>query len=93
MYTSGDRGTRQVASHELQEGHLCGSVLHIGAVGLELEVGTATNVTTAIGVGEQVLLGLVQMGVENLFGEGKATRAKDAANFSIFVIEGLVGRW
>lgn len=93
MYTSGDRGTRQVASHELQKGHLCGGVLHIGTVGLELEIGTATNVATAIGVGEQVLLWLVQVRVENLLRKGKATGAEDATNLGIFVVEGLVGRW
>lgn len=93
MYTRRDGGARQVACHELQKSHLGRGILHVGAVGLQLEVGTATDVTAAVGIGEQVLLGLVKMGVENLLGESEATRAKDATYFGIFVVESLVGRW
>lgn len=88
----GDGGPRQVARHELQQGHLRRCVLHVGAVGLELQVGVAADVAPAVGVGQQVLLGLVQVRVEDLLGEGEAARAQDAADFGIFVVEGLVGR-
>lgn len=93
VYTRRDRGPWQVAGHELQQRHLCGGILHIGAVRLELQVGTTTDVAAAVGVGEQVLLGLVEMRVEDLLGEGEAAGAEDPANFGIFAIEGLVRGW
>lgn len=76
----------------MQKSHLGGGILHVGAVRLELEVGTATDVTAPIGIGEQVLLRLVEVRVEDLLGEGEAARAENTANFGVFVVEGLVGR-
>lgn len=86
VYARGDGGSRQVARHELQQRHLRRRVLHVGAVGLQLQVGVPANVAPAVGVGQQVLFGLVEVRVEDLLGEGQAARAQDAADFGIFVV-------
>ena len=54
---------RQTGGHELEDGHLGGGILAGYTVGTELEVAGATLDLLAVGV--------VQMGVEDLLGEGE----------------------
>lgn len=89
--TSGNSRLRQTTSHELQKGHLGGGVLHVDAVRLELQVGLATDIAAAVGVGEQVLFWVVQVAVENLLRKGEAAGAQNPSYFGIFGVEGLVG--
>ena len=90
--TGGDNGRGEVAGHELQEGHLGRGILHVHTVGLELEVGLAADVTAAVGVGEERLFDIVEVGVEDLLGQGQALRAQHAANLGVLVVEGLISR-
>lgn len=89
--TGRDGRLRQAAGHELQESHLRRGVLHVDPVRLELQIGLATDVAAAVGVVEQVLFGVVQMAVEDLFGEREAAGAQNSSYFGIFRVEGLVG--
>lgn len=56
---------RHASRHELQDGHLSGGILAGYAVGAELEVAAAAL--------DFLVVGVVQVGVENLLGEGQRT--------------------
>lgn len=88
--TGRNNGLGKVAGHELQEGHLGGGILHVYTVGLELEVGLAADVTAAVGVGEERLFDIVEVGVEDLLGQGQALRTQHTADLGILVVEGLI---
>lgn len=71
----GDR--RHAGRHELEDGHLRGGILASYTVGAELEVALAAlNLLT---------MGIVQVGVENLLGEGERSVEAPAHNVEVLV--------
>jgi hypothetical protein len=81
----------EVARHELKNGHLSGSVLHVDTVRVEAQVGLATDVSSIFGVAEQGLLGVVEMAVEDLLGESQTLLAEHTTDISVLGVELLVG--
>jgi hypothetical protein len=67
--TRGDCCRGKTAGHELQQSHLGGGILHGHAIRLELEVGHTPDVLAIVCVGQQGLLRVVEMRVQNLLGE------------------------
>jgi hypothetical protein len=82
----------EVARHELENGHLSRSVLHVDTVGVEAQVGLAADATSIVGVVEQRILGIVEMAVEDLLGEGQALFSENSAHIGVLGVEFLVGR-
>lgn len=90
---AGHGGLGQVASHELQQGHLGGGILHGDAVDEELEVGLGADVAAAIGVGHKGLFDiLVQVAVEDFLGEGELVLGEKLADLVQVAQELAVGR-
>ena len=83
----GDAGVGEPRGHELEHGHLRGGVLHGDAVRGELEVVPAADVGER-GAGGEGLLGVGQVGVEDLLGEGEWLVACDAVD-ALEVLEQL----
>jgi len=71
MDTRRHRRLAQPTAHKLQQRHLRARILHGHTIGLELQGGLATDIPPAIGVAEQRFLGVVEVRVENLLGEGE----------------------
>jgi hypothetical protein len=69
--TRGHSGGRQAAGHELQQGHLRRGILHGHTVGLEFEVCGAADSDAIVSSGEEGFGWVVEVGVEDFFGEGK----------------------
>lgn len=88
----GDGRAREVARHELQQGHLRRGVLHVDAVRVETQVGGAADAAAIVRVGEQRVLDVVEVRVEDLLGEGEALAAEDAADLGVLGEEALVSR-
>jgi hypothetical protein len=71
----GSRNRGHASRHELKNGHLGGGILASYTVGAELEVALATN--------NLLVVGIVQMGVENLLGEGERAVQPAANNLEV----------
>ena len=83
MNTGRDRSGWQVASHELQQCHLRGRILHGHSIRLELESRIAPDVLSIVGIRKEGLLWVVEMGVEDLLGQGQSSRiTQHTANFA-----------
>lgn len=88
-----DRGRHrcllQPTSHELQQRHLCTRILHCNTVDLEFQIGLSTNFSIAP---TKCLLGVDQVGVDNLLGESKALgRSEDSTNLREVLDEFFIG--
>lgn len=68
-----DSCRRQLAGHELQQGHLCRGILHGHPVRLELEVGSATDIFAIVRICEERLLDILEMGVQDLLGQRESS--------------------
>jgi len=68
--TGGDGGLGEVARHELQQSHLGRSVLHVHTVGVKAQIRLSADALAIVRVRQERLLGVVEMAVEDLFGEG-----------------------
>ncbi|KAI6748867.1 hypothetical protein HG531_007814 [Fusarium graminearum] len=88
----GDSRLGEVARHELEDGHLSRSILHVHTVGVETQVSLATDVLSIFGVAKQRLLGVVEMAVEDLLGKCKTLLAQYTTNISVLGVKLLVGR-
>lgn len=87
MYTRRHRSGRQIAGHELQQCHLRGRILHSHPVGLELEIRVAADVEPIVGVGEERLGGVIEMRVEDLFGECELSRFAEDFAYDLKALE------
>ena len=95
MNTGRDRSGWQVASHELQQCHLRGRVLHGHSIRLELESRIAPDVLSIVGIREEGFLWVVEMGVEDLLGVHERAIESLAYNCQVFrhllVVDEVVG--
>ena len=69
----GNGGLGEAGGHELEDGHLGGSVLASNAVGAELQV---RDTTLKLGI-----VGVVEVTVDNLLSEGKGALETKAVSF------------
>ncbi|KAI6752670.1 hypothetical protein HG530_013422 [Fusarium avenaceum] len=92
MDACGNSRLGEVAGHELKNGHLGRSVLHVDTVGVEAQVGFATDVTSIVGIVEQRILRIVEMAVKDLLGKGQALLSENSAHIGILGVEFLVSR-
>jgi hypothetical protein len=73
--SGGSRNRGHAGRHELEDGHLRGGILASYTVGAELEVALASHNLLAMGI--------VQMGVEDLLGEGERAVQPAANNLEV----------
>jgi hypothetical protein len=71
----GSRNRRHAGRHELEDSHLGGGILTSYTVGAELEVALASH--------NLLTMGIVQMGVQDLLGEGKRSVQTSANNLEV----------
>lgn len=74
VYACRDCCRWQSTAHKLQKSHLGTGILHSHAIGLQLQVGLAPNVPSAICIAQERLFWVFQMRVENLLGQRQLPR-------------------
>lgn len=77
----------------MKERHLCRGILHRHSVGFKLEVRYTSNICAVLGVREKGFFRIVEMGVEDFFGESQLpVWAQDSAYFMEPLDEFLIWR-